>query len=101
MCSPEYCILDALLRTRVKESEDVEALTMISTLKPCKMCAGLWWNYAPCKQLNIYYIEDDLGRLGQNTVFDHASFAWKNAQQWAKKYGRLIGSTQQKISLHR
>jgi tRNA(Arg) A34 adenosine deaminase TadA len=61
-----------------------KVLTLITTLKPCKMCAGLWASHAPCDQLNIVYLHNDPGPNGQNTAFDQNSYAWGVATKWSK-----------------
>ena len=54
-------------------------VTLISSLKPCKMCAGAWITHAPAYGLNIYFLRDDPGPNGQNTAFDLDSHAWNEA----------------------
>jgi len=71
----EWALLDALLRSGL--SLDLP-LTLLSTLKPCKLCAGAWVSYGP-SALRVRYLSDDLGKMGQNTAFDLGSFAWREA----------------------
>ena len=59
-------------------------LTLISSLKPCKMCAGLWISHCPHQDLEIIYLHDDPGPNGQNTAFDQDSHAYKEASKWRK-----------------
>lgn len=59
-----------------------DQLYLISSLKPCKMCAGLWITYAPTKALRVYYLREDHGANGQNTAFDKDSYAWSTAKRW-------------------
>ena len=55
------------------------SVTLISSLKPCKMCAGAWITHAPSYELNVYFLRDDPGPNGQNTAFDIDSYAWDEA----------------------
>jgi len=71
----EWALLDALLRERPSLGGP---LTLITTLKPCKMCAGAWVSYGP-RPLRVCYISDDPGKMGQNTALDVGSFAWREA----------------------
>lgn len=44
-----------------------------STLKPCRMCAGMIWHCAEDpKSLRVVYVEDDLGPSARGTVLDRA-----------------------------
>lgn len=71
----EWSLLDAYLRQKVTLRTPI---ILLSTLKPCKLCAGAWVSYGP-KPLQVYYLSDDLGKMGQNTAFDLGSFAWKES----------------------
>lgn len=43
--------------------------TLIVTLKPCAMCAAKIWEAAEdLKSLRVYYLEDDPGKFGRNTI---------------------------------
>jgi tRNA(Arg) A34 adenosine deaminase TadA len=75
----EWTLLDGLYRNEVS-SPSGRPLTLLSTLKPCKMCAGAWVTYGPSDHLNVFYIEDDLGPNGQHTAFDQGSFAHHQAK---------------------
>lgn len=68
----------------VSQSQPLQSSTLhlISTLKPCKMCAGLWVTHAPFHSLKTYYLRDDPGRNGQNTALDQGSYAWEEAKRW-------------------
>ena len=57
-------------------------LHLISSLKPCKMCAGLWLTHAPTEHLKVYYLREDFGKNGQNTALDENSYAWSAAKRW-------------------
>ena len=74
----EWALLDGLYRNDLSTSFGRD-LTLLSTLKPCKMCAGAWVTYGPSDHLNVFYIEDDPGPNGQHTAFDHGSFAHHRA----------------------
>ncbi|MAD61125.1 MAG: hypothetical protein CMH49_06405 [Myxococcales bacterium] len=63
---------------------DSNKITLISSLKPCKMCAGLWISHCPHQDLEIIYLHDDPGPNGQNTAFDQGSHAYKEASKWRK-----------------
>lgn len=71
----EWALLDALLRAQPQLEGP---LTLLSTLKPCKLCAGAWVSYGP-RPLSVYYLSDDPGKMGQNTALDVGSFAWCEA----------------------
>ena len=66
---------------------------MITTLKPCKMCAGLWASHTPCDRLNVVYLHNDPGPNGQNTAFDQNSYAWGVARRWSKSIRDLNQSS--------
>ncbi len=57
-------------------------LTLLCTLKPCKMCAGAWVTYGPSAPIRVIYLEEDPGRLAQHTAFDAHSDAWRAAGRW-------------------
>lgn len=49
---------------------------IFSTLKPCKMCAGLVWDAAEePRELQVFYDEDDPLRYARETVLDAGSMA--------------------------
>ena len=68
-------------------SSTLPEIHLISSLKPCKMCAGLWLTYAPTNHLNVYYLNEDLGTNGQNTALDENSYAWSAAKRWSSSPG--------------
>ena len=43
------------------------------------MCSGAWRTYGLPIDLEIHYIDEDLGKNGQNTAFDQGSFAYEQA----------------------
>ena len=65
------------------------ALYLISSLKPCKMCAGMWVSVPLASELSVIYIEEDLGANGQNTALDKGSYAWVEAKRWRCAFGSL------------
>jgi tRNA(Arg) A34 adenosine deaminase TadA len=75
----EWALLDALSRdAHARGTSLPSSLTLLSTLKPCKLCAGAWASYGP-EHLDVHYLADDPGRSGQNTAFDEGSYAWTQA----------------------
>ena len=72
----EWALLDALLREPTPSSAPRWLLT---TLKPCKLCAGAWASYGP-ERLEVRYLSDDPGKLGRGSAFDEGSFAWEQAR---------------------
>ena len=84
----EWALLDALLRA----TSSPPPLTLLSTLKPCKLCAGAWASYGPLS-LKALYVSDDPGKMGQHTAFDEGSHAWRQASaeraSWRVAQGRL------------
>ena len=46
------------------------------------MCAGLWVTHCPQLNLKVIYLNDDPGPNGQNTAFDHKSYAYEEASKW-------------------
>lgn len=90
----EWCLLDQLWRGD-RWPVDGE-LTLISSLKPCKLCAGAWVTHAPYTALKVYYLRDDPGPSGQNTAFDLESFAYSEAKRWRNSWGSL---SQSKLTL--
>jgi tRNA(Arg) A34 adenosine deaminase TadA len=53
-----------------------------STLKPCKMCAGMIWTSASdILSTRIYYAHPDPGPMGKSTVLDAQSFERARASQ--------------------
>lgn len=65
--------------------QKINTLILISSLKPCKMCAGLWTEESRLDRLQVFYLQDDLGPNGQNTAFDVGSYAWEEANKWPYK----------------
>ena len=61
--------------------------TLISTLKPCRMCAGLaWWFCEDPSQLRVIYRDFDPGTNGRATVLDTGTadrLRWATAEQLA------------------
>ena len=59
--------------------------TLISTLKPCRMCAGLaWWFCDDPAQLTVFYRDFDPGTNGRATVLDTRTadrVRWATAEQ--------------------
>jgi cytidine deaminase len=59
--------------------------TLISTLKPCRMCAGLaWWFCDDPAQLRVIYRDFDPGTNGRATVLDTGTadrVRWATAEQ--------------------
>ena len=59
--------------------------TLISTLKPCRMCAGLaWWFSDDPAQLTVLYRDFDPGTNGRATVLDTGTadrVRWATAEQ--------------------
>jgi tRNA(Arg) A34 adenosine deaminase TadA len=46
-----------------------------TTLKPCKMCAGMIWEHAEdLKKIAVYFFENDLGSFARSTVLNPGSF---------------------------
>ena len=76
----ECLVYDHLCRQAVWP--EINELILISSLKPCKMCAGLWVGESKLTQLHVRYLQDDPGPNGQNTAFDKGSYAWKEAKKW-------------------
>ncbi|MBM4291674.1 MAG: hypothetical protein FJ138_09695 [Deltaproteobacteria bacterium] len=64
-------------------------LTLLCTLKPCKMCAGAWVTYGPARPLRVVYVEEDPGRLAQHTAFDVGAEAWRAGGMWGGRLERL------------
>ena len=83
----EWALLDALLREGPSRGGP---LTLITTLKPCKMCAGAWVSYGP-RPLTVYYLSDDPGKMGQNTALDVGSFAWSEAGRLTEGCHQALG----------
>ena len=50
----EWCLLDQLWRAQRWPSHG--HLTLLSSLKPCKLCAGAWISHAPVQNLHVYYL---------------------------------------------
>ena len=79
----EWGLLDALYRLFAQDHFVLNQLPskfyLLSTLKPCKMCAGAWRTYAFPSHLEVHYLEEDQGKNGQNTAFDLGSFACEQA----------------------
>ncbi len=52
-----------------------------TTLKPCKMCAGMIWSASESPlDLTVFYLENDPGPYAQQTVFTPQSFERRRAQ---------------------
>lgn len=83
----EWCLLDQLERLQRWPSSG--EVTLISSLKPCKMCAGAWVTHAPYQKLSVHYLRDDPGANGQNTAFDTESYAYQMARSWRNSWGSL------------
>ena len=81
----EWCVLDQLWRTRGWPTRG--PVTLISSLKPCKLCAGAWVTHAPDLDLRVYFLRDDPGPSGQYTAFDEGSYAYQEARRWCSKRG--------------
>ena len=81
----EWCLLDQLWRTQGWPTRG--PVTLISSLKPCKLCAGAWVTHAPDLDLRVYFLRDDPGPSGQNTAFDEGSYAHQEAIRWRSKRG--------------
>ncbi|KAB8028115.1 Bd3614 family nucleic acid deaminase [Fluviispira multicolorata] len=48
--------------------------SIFTTLKPCKMCAGMIWNCAEnIFELNLYYLHKDNGSMAKSTVLNCSS----------------------------
>ena len=81
----EWCLLDQLWRAqRWPQSGQV---TLISSLKPCKLCAGAWITHASYQRLEVYFLHNDPGPGGQNTALDDETFAYQEARRWCKSRG--------------
>jgi hypothetical protein len=90
----EWCLLDDLWR-RDAWPPDGE-VTLISSLKPCKLCAGAWVTHAPYSSLSVHVLRDDPGPNGQHTAFDELSYAQGEARRWRSDWGSL---SQTRLSL--
>lgn len=76
----EWCLLD-LLWSEGRWSGP-EGVTLITTLKPCKRCAGLWATYCPLPLRQVHYLRDDPGPSACHTALDQGSYAWREAIRW-------------------
>ncbi len=48
-----------------------ENCRIFTTLKPCKMCAGMIWHCSKdISKVKVYYLNDDLGPFSKNTVLN-------------------------------
>jgi tRNA(Arg) A34 adenosine deaminase TadA len=64
---------------------------LYSTLKPCKMCAGLVWDAAEePRDLLVFYAEDDPLRYARETVLDAGSMARRRVALDAKDLARVL-----------
>lgn len=70
--------------TKNASSQSHQKLILVSSLKPCKMCAGLWLSHCKVDELEIIFTNDDLGSNGQNTAFDLNSYAYEEGSKWPK-----------------
>lgn len=62
-----------------------------STLKPCKMCAGLVWDAADePRDLSVFYAEDDPLRYARETVLDAGSMARRLVARDAKDLALVL-----------
>ena len=95
----EHCLLHSFFnnlpldQTKQDLTETLQSIAaplyLVSSLKPCKMCAGLWRHYLAASSLQVYYLEDDKGSNGQNTAFDSNSYAWQEANKWMNGVGSI------------
>ena len=64
---------------------------LYSTLKPCKMCAGLVWDTAEePRGLLVFYAEDDPLRYARETVLDAGSMARRRVARDAEDLARVL-----------
>jgi tRNA(Arg) A34 adenosine deaminase TadA len=64
---------------------------LYSTLKPCKMCAGLVWDAAEePRDLLVFYAEDDPLRYARETVLDAGSMARRRVARDAADLARVL-----------
>ena len=80
----EWCLLDHLWREERWPQHG--KVTLLSSLKPCKRCAGLWATYSP-RPLQVIFIRDDPGSSGRCTAFDADSYAFNEASRWRSDWG--------------
>jgi tRNA(Arg) A34 adenosine deaminase TadA len=70
--------------------------TIYTTLKPCKMCAGMIWSSAlDPSSIQVLYLEDDLGPMAQQTVLDLNSLERK---KFSQNHRELITNILNKIT---
>jgi tRNA(Arg) A34 adenosine deaminase TadA len=64
---------------------------LYSTLKPCKMCAGLVWDAAEePRELAVFYAEDDPLRYARETVLDAGSMARRRVARDGKDLALVL-----------
>jgi tRNA(Arg) A34 adenosine deaminase TadA len=57
-----------------------EGARVYTTLKSCKMCAGMLWQAAANPaSMRVYFAEPDPGPMGRATVFNPGTFEWQRA----------------------
>jgi hypothetical protein len=83
--------MNLLLKMRQEGKLIPKDTILISTLKPCAMCAALIWEMAEdLKRLQIIYLENDPGPWGQNTILTEGSpartrYLEKNSEEFKLK----------------
>lgn len=74
----EYVLMKRLFEQGFREIP--EGAILYTTLKPCKMCAGLIWDYSQNQNpIEVHYREFDHGPHGRSTVLDAHSYERRRA----------------------